>query len=172
MHDFHIDEYKFHGEKLINDKVREYFKSLEFFSLIWEKEQKLKTWEDLKLEVKLIQNKIELDNLWKKILKHKEITLDTETTSLNIIDAKLVWISIYLDDDNIYYINRLHSWDKVWDNELKIFLDNLFELDVLIIWHNLKYDLEIIELFKKNIGVKSDNNVDNDNNLWQMSFEI
>ncbi len=172
LHDFHIEEYKFYGEKLINDEVREYFESLEFFSLIWEKEQKLQKWEDLWLKIQIIQNKTELDNLFKKILNFKEITLDTETTSLNIIDAKLVWISIYLDDSNIFYINRLHKWDKISDKDLKIFLDNLFELDVLIIWHNIKYDLEIIELFKKNIGINSDDKINNDNNLWQMSFEI
>jgi DNA polymerase I-like protein with 3'-5' exonuclease and polymerase domains len=75
--------------------------------------------------------------------------MDTETTSLNIIEAQLVWVSIYLDDDNIYYINRLHNWDSVTDKELHNFLDFLLQTDHLLIWHNIKYDLQIIELFLK-----------------------
>jgi DNA polymerase I-like protein with 3'-5' exonuclease and polymerase domains len=75
--------------------------------------------------------------------------MDTETTSLDIIEAQLVWVSIYLDDENIYYINRLHDWDSVTDKELHNFLDFLLQADHLINWHNIKYDLQIIELFLK-----------------------
>ena len=32
-----------------------------------------------------------------------------------------------------------------------------FELDILIIWHNLKYDLEVIENFLKNDEVFDEN---------------
>jgi len=78
---------------------------------------------------------------------YKNITLDTETTSLKVMEAELVWISIYLDDENIFYINRLHDWPQVWDSELKDFINKIFKLDITIIGHNLKYDLEIIELF-------------------------
>jgi len=79
----------------------------------------------------------------------KKIVLDTETTSLDIIEAELVWVSIYLDNNHIYYINRLHNWPKVNDKDLKDFLNKLLDLDILIIGHNIKYDLEIIELFLK-----------------------
>ncbi|MEA3386953.1 MAG: hypothetical protein U9Q66_00750 [Patescibacteria group bacterium] len=41
------------------------------------------------------------------------------------------------------------------------FLIQLFELDILIIGHNLKYDLEIIELYKKS----RKNNASQDDNL-------
>jgi hypothetical protein len=38
---------------------------------------------------------------------------------------------------------------------LQDFLKNLFDLDILIVGHNIKYDLEVIELFlKKNIATK------------------
>ena len=141
---------------------------IEFFSLIWEVDEiKVKTWSDLKLKVKTIQDKESLGVLFEKIKEFKKISLDTETTSLNIIDAELVWVSIYLDDNNIYYINRLHNWDSISDLLLKNFLSKLLWLDILIIWHNLKYDLEIIELFLWN-----DSSNNNENNLWQMSFAI
>ena len=85
----------------------------------------------------------------KQIKKYKKIVIDTETTSLNIMDAELVWISLFLDEKNIFYINRLHAWEKIKDSDLNNFLEKLFWLDILIVWHNLKYDLQIIDLFKK-----------------------
>ena len=47
-------------------------------------------WDDLKLEVKLIQNKQQLEKLFDKIKNLKEIIIDTETTSLNVMQADLV----------------------------------------------------------------------------------
>lgn len=104
----------------------------------------------MNLGVNIIDNDIKLEKLFNIIKKYSKIVLDTETTSLDIIKARLVWISIYLDDKNIFYINIGHRWDKVSDLKLKEFLKKLFELDILIIWHNIKYDLEIIDLFLKN----------------------
>ncbi|MDR2639886.1 MAG: hypothetical protein LBC61_00680 [Candidatus Peribacteria bacterium] len=73
--------------------------------------------------MQIIDNKDKLRKLLEECLKtstltpllsgegerEKCIVLDTETTSLDIISAELVGISIYLDDERIYYINRLHS---------------------------------------------------------------
>ncbi len=154
---FELDDFKFKPNELLNDEIKDFFRKLEFFSLIWEVEDiKVKTWKDLWLKVKSITNNNELNELFNKIEKRvttrvtptdNKICLDTETTSLNIINAELVWISIYIDDKNIFYINRLHNWDSINDDDLKDFLNKLFELDILIVWHNIKYDLEIIELF-------------------------
>ena len=169
---FDLNDFKFRPEWFLNDEVKEFFKELEFNSLLWDEEEiKVKTWYDLWLKTNTIQNKKTLDDLFKKIKEYKNISLDTETTSLNIIDAELVWVSIYLDDKNIYYINRLHSWDCVNDYDLKDFLEKLFDLDILIVWHNLKYDLEILELFIKNAWNINDNNYNNKSN-WQIQLEL
>jgi hypothetical protein len=82
--------------------------------------------------------------------------------------AKLVWISIYLDDKNIFYINRLHKWESVDDKNLKNFLNEIFELDILIIGHNIKYDLEIIELFLSG----NNNKKEVEENFWQISLGL
>jgi|SaaInlStandDraft_4_1057021.scaffolds.fasta_scaffold07775_1 DNA polymerase-1 len=165
---FDLEDFKFRPDNFLNEEVKEYFRSLEFHSLIWDSEEiKVKTWTDLWLKVKIIQTKDSLDELYEKIKSYKKISLDTETTSLNIIDADLVWVSIYLDDDNIFYLNRLHNWDSVNDSELKIFLKNTLNLDILIIGHNLKYDLEIIDLF-----ILDNSRWNMENNLWQMSLEM
>jgi len=169
--DFEFEKFKFEPNSLLNENIIDYFKSLEFFSLIWEKEQKLKTWTDTWLEVQIIKDNKNLIWLLNKIKKQKEVIIDTETTSLNIIDANLVWISIYLNEQNIYYINRLHNqtWNKINDNDLNNFLNELFRLNILLIWHNIKYDLEILELFQL-----SHNNQKNNynNNFWQISLDM
>jgi len=86
------------------------------------------------------------------------------------MEAQLAWVSIYLDDKNIFYINRLHHWESLEDSDLKDFLTTLLESDLLIIWHNIKYDLEIIELFLNN---KSQNE-GNRNTSWkeEISWQI
>ena len=149
LENFDLEDFKFVPENFKNEEILEYFKSLEFNSLIeeWDFSIKMQTWKDLNLKVKIVDSKEKLEELFKKIKQKKEIVLDTETTSLNVMEASLVWVSIYLDDENIFYINALHSGKKVEISDLKNFLKNVFNLDVLIVWHNLKYDLEIIENF-------------------------
>jgi DNA polymerase I-like protein with 3'-5' exonuclease and polymerase domains len=141
------------------------------------------------------------DNEWleniKKLLCHSEldseslksnkslynkIVLDTETTSLDIIKAELIWISILLDEKNIYYINVWHNWPKADKSKLRDFLNYLLNSDITIIGHNIKYDLEIIELFLKKTenwpvsGVveqkfEKKETISN-NNFWQMTLEL
>ena len=165
---FNLEDFNFRPDEFLNDDIIEFFKSLEFFSLIWNQEEiKVKTWSDLWLKVQIVKNKESLNELFNKIKTFDKLSLDTETTSLNIIEADLVWISIYLDDDNIFYINRLHDWDSVTNNDLRKFLTNIFDLDILIIGHNLKYDLEILELFLN----KSTSNED-ETNKSQISLNI
>jgi DNA polymerase I-like protein with 3'-5' exonuclease and polymerase domains len=69
----------------------------------------LTKWENLNLNVNIISNNKNLEDLKNKIKNYKKVFFDTETTSLNIYDANLVGISIFLDDENIFYINYLHG---------------------------------------------------------------
>jgi len=176
--DFDLEKFKFTPEKYITPEITTLFRELEFNSLLPEEAPKLKKWEDLKLDVKVIDDDKKLDKLFEKINPHlsspegdeyeeKKIVLDIETTSLDIMKAKLVWVSIYLNDDNIFYINRLHKWNKVSDEKLRLFLKNIFDLDILIIWHNIKYDLEIIDLF---LNEKKEDNYEE--KFWQISLDI
>lgn len=150
--DFHLDEYLFHRDKLETDIVKDFFRENEFFSLVDTSHVKtLKKWDDLWLKVKIIWDNEGIKNLEWKIKNYKEVILDTETTSIDPVKANLVWVSIYLDDDNIYYINISHNWPKIWKNEMQLFLQKLLDReDITIIWHNLKYDLIVIDMFLKN----------------------
>lgn len=157
LRDFQMDEYLFHTDKLETPEVKDFFRENEFFSLVsaWEKKT-LKKWDDLWLKVQIIWDSEWLSDLEKKIDKYTTVTFDTETTSIDAIKADLVWVSLYLDDDNIYYINVLHSWPKVEVSELQAFLKWLFEKDITIVGHNLKYDLIVIDRFLKDSHTKSE----------------
>lgn len=167
LNKFNLENYIFDKDSILNSEVLDLFKKYEFNSLLDESNiEKMKIFDDMGVSVKTITTDSELDNLSKKIENYTEIVIDTETTSLNYMDAILVWVSIYLDDSNLYYINRMHDWDKVSDDVLKTFLNKLLNSDMTIIGHNLKYDLEIIELFLKNNYKKYSQND------WQIALNL
>jgi len=181
---FSLENFKFLPENYLTEEVKELFRKLEFNSLIWEEAPKQKKWDDLWLKVKIVDSDEKLEKLYNLIapsnppLKGEKnplapfsggtidtIVLDTETTSLDIMKAKLVWVSIYINDSEIYYINRLHKWNSVSDEKLKDFLRKLFDLDITIVGHNIKFDLEIIDLF-----LKQENEVNWEKKLIQESL--
>ncbi len=164
--DFDLNKYKFSTENYLTAEIKTLFRELEFNSLLPEKAPQLKKWEDLKLKINIINNDEKIENLFNLIKNFPQISLDIEATSLNIMEARLVWISIYLNDDNIFYINKLHIWNKVSNSKLKEFLKKLFKLDITIIGHNIKHDLEIIDLFLK----KEKNNSNCDKKAQQLSL--
>ncbi len=167
LDNFELDKFIFKWDSILNTDVIEFFKKYEFNSLLWDDHtEKLLNFDDLGLKVNIIDNDDELNKLSSLIQKYNSITLDTETTSLNYIEAELVWVSIYLDDNNIYYINRLHDWKSVSDNSLSDFLKKLLESDILIVWHNLKYDLQILNLYL-DWNYKKYSNIS-----WQTSLDL
>jgi DNA polymerase I len=152
---FHLDDFVFHRDKIFSPEVKKLFKEFEFYSLIeWEKNEDVQKWENLWLTVKIVGDDEWLKILEEKMKNYEEIILDTETTSLNTMQAELVWVSIFLDEDHIFYINFLHHGQKVSKREGKEFLKKLLESDKKIIGHNLKYDLEIIENFLSFVSEK------------------
>lgn len=167
---FYLENFTFKKDNILNDEVKQLFKIYEFNSL-YSEEKNLKTWKDLNLKVQIIGDDEDLEKL-KNILKnYKKVFFDTETTSLSIMQADLIWISIYLDDENIFYINVLHDGEKVPKESVKEFLKYLFSLDVEIIGHNIKYDLEIIENFlNSNFSPKSQEKIKSD--YWQMTLSL
>jgi 5'-3' exonuclease len=51
---FNLENYKFLPETYLTPEVKDLFRKLEFFSLLQEDAPKKKTWEDLKIDVKII----------------------------------------------------------------------------------------------------------------------
>jgi DNA polymerase I len=146
---FQLSDYHFSESRISTPEVREIFEKFEFSSLLkWEKKEK-KSWKDMWLQVQIIGDTEWLKELEQALVFVSEIVLDTETTSINVQEAELVGVSLYIDDQNIYYINRWHTGAKVEDVLLRPFLESILQSDRLIIGHNLKYDLEILELYIK-----------------------
>lgn len=170
LDNFYLEKYIFDRDTILNDNVKALFKRYEFHSL-YQEEKELKTWKDLNLKVQIITQDKKLEELLEKISQYKKVFFDTETTSLEIMKAQLVWVSIYLDNENIFYINHMHEWEKVSTDCLKDFINKLFLLDIEIIGHNIKYDLEIINNFLifKNIEKSQEKSKET---FWQMTLGL
>lgn len=167
LDNFYLENFIFDKESILNDEIKIFFKKYEFNSL-YKEEKELKIWKNLGLKVQVITQITELENLKILLKNYKRVFFDTETTSLSIMQADLVGISLYLDDENIFYINILHDGKKISYDESKDFLEFLFSLDIEIVGHNLKYDLEIVEKhFQKN-----QENISNwkQDNVWQLQI--
>ncbi len=77
-------------------------------------------------------------------VQQKEICFDTETTSLDAIDAKLVGLSFSWEKNKAYYLpcpddfsgtlSRLTQLNVLWESE-----------DILWIGHNIKYDIMVLK---------------------------
>jgi DNA polymerase-1 len=97
----------------------------------------------------LVQTLNEVELLCEELLKQKEISFDTETTSLDALDAELVGMSFSFKKSEAYYVsfpnNRteaeklLQPIKKVLENE-----------EILKIGQNIKYDILVL----KNYGIE------------------
>ncbi len=84
-----------------------------------------------------------------------EFVLDTETTSLNTMQAKIVGISFAIQKSKAFYIPLAHDYDgaplqlnrEIVLQKLKPILENP---DIKKIGHHLKYDYEVL----KNVGIE------------------
>ena len=99
------------------------------------------------LKYKLI-DKNNLDDLVKSLTLSKSLCVDTETSSLNIQEAELAGIALSNEEKKGYYIPTVNDCDEVI-YKLKPLLENP---SIMIIGHNLKYDLQILK--KYNINIK------------------
>jgi DNA polymerase-1 len=108
-----------------------------------------KTIKDTPHKYILVQTLNEVELLCEELLKQKEISFDTETTSLEALDAELVGMSFSFKKSEAYYVsfpnNRteaeklLQPIKKVLENE-----------EILKIGQNIKYDILVL----KNYGIE------------------
>lgn len=90
-----------------------------------------------------IQGKDQLQNLVKEFLKAHTFAFDTETTSLEPIDARLLGISLSKEKDKAYYISMPQEKNEVVEY-LEILKPLLTDKTKLKIAHNLKYDYRVL----------------------------
>ena len=109
---------------------------------------------DVESNYHTIRTKNELDELIEVMKKAPYISFDTETTSLDYMNAELVGVSIALKPNEAFYIPINHNYEGVEEQ-----LDEHFVLEALKpflesdeipkIGHNLKYDRHILQ----NLGI-------------------
>jgi len=158
--DFRLDDLKRHP---INyEATKRLFLELEFSTLL---KQMLpegetegladKSPNTAKVAYKTISSLDELKELVKRLSSKKEIAVDTETTSLNPLEAKLVGVSLSDSAGSGYYIPLGHSgvgernlpFDKAVA-EIKELLENP---KVQKTGQNIKYDLEVLHRYNIDI---------------------
>ncbi|MBY0461601.1 MAG: DNA polymerase I, partial [Alphaproteobacteria bacterium] len=95
----------------------------------------------------------ELKEWIQKAYKIGTVAIDTETTSLNIIEANLVGFSLAVEDtDGIHacYVPLAHKTDTPQiplEEAISILKPMLIDSSVLKVGHNLKYDLAILKKY-------------------------
>ena len=91
-----------------------------------------------KQDYQFVDTDEKLSALIKKLSAAKELVIDTETTSLNTIDAKLVGVGLCITPGEAYYVPA----DVLSSSEdLK---NILADPKIKKIGHNIKYDLEVL----------------------------
>ena len=109
---------------------------------------------DVESNYHTIRTKNELDELIELMKNAPYISFDTETTSLDYMNAELVGVSIALKPNEAFYIPINHNYDGVEKQLEEYFvleaLKPFLESDEIPkIGHNLKYDRHIL----KNLGI-------------------
>ena len=117
-----------------------------FFATEGQEETKFSSFETLKTtahEYKLIENLEDAQKLCDFLLTKHFLSLDTETTSTNAIDAELVGLSFAVKEKEAWYVavpaNREEALQIV--NIFKPLYENP---EILKIGQNIKYDLEVL----------------------------
>ena len=102
---------------------------------------------------KNILNENDLDKLLKKLNEKSIISVDTETSSLNHMEAKLVGVSFSCDINEAYYIPVAHKNFKSLSKEfvIKKIKKILEDPSIKKIGQNIKYDLMIFQKYGINI---------------------
>ncbi len=97
-------------------------------------------------DYKTIRNLKELDDLFAVVVQKGEVAVDTETTSLNSLDAGLVGISISCREGTGYYIPVGHTvGENLPMDDILGRMRALFSSDTKIIGQNIKYDRQIFK---------------------------
>ena len=99
--------------------------------------------ENLSYEYKLIENETEAKELADFLLTNEIFSLDTETTSIEALDAKLVGLSFSTEDFRAWYVPVSRETEKA-KKILEIFRPVYENPKILKVGQNLKYDLTVL----------------------------
>ena len=103
-----------------------------------------------------ILNKDELENWKKRIIEKGYVAIDTETDSLNALEANLIGFSIAIDVNDACYVPLKHDNTNKqinFDDAIEFLKSLNADSSILKIFHNKKYDALVLD--KYNIKVNS-----------------
>ncbi|MFH1701544.1 MAG: DNA polymerase I [Candidatus Zixiibacteriota bacterium] len=134
------------------EKCKKLFIDLEFFNLLkeitGESVKKPVEQKQSKASYKLVKTISELKNIVEELSTKKEIAFDTETDSVNALQANLVGISLAGKAGDAYYIPVSHTEQPEKNLKLsevvKILKPLLTDNKVQKIAHNFKYDWQVM----------------------------
>ena len=89
--------------------------------------------------------------LVEQLLKQKAVCFDTETTSLNELEAELIGMSFSYKKGLAYYIPFTENREKTLET-LEIFKPFFDHQEVIKIAHNLKYDYKVLAQYKVEVN--------------------
>ena len=112
--------------------------------------------DDHEVFYKIIADESDFEKLLKKLNKLKIFSFDTETTSLDYIDAELVGVSFSTEPFNAFYVPINHknsdmniNFSVSFFKKLKNLLENKSNT---IIGQNIKYDINVLKKYNINIA--------------------
>lgn len=134
------------GEPNTNE-LAEIFRELEFREL-WE--QFATREEPVKKDYRLCLSEDELLSLTKKIKQKGMVSIDTETTSNDPLQAKLVGVSLSWEENRAYYLPLAHNYlgapDQLDLKKAVMILKNVLEDErIAKIGQNIKYDAIVLK---------------------------
>ncbi len=129
------------------EELTKIFRDLEFRGL-WEEFASRK---ELVSDYIPILTKDALTALERKIRKAGSVSIDTETTSQDPLQAKLVGISFSCDEGEAYYLPLFHQYlgcprQLEWSEALEILRGVLTDNNISKIGQNIKYDAEVLKM--------------------------
>jgi DNA polymerase I len=157
--------------ELKSEKAKNYFLEMEMSSLAdelsgstgsagsnQEKDKNIGQKPEAKKKYAIIRKVIELKPVIKQIYEHGEVCVDTETSSLNPIEAELVGISLSIEENEGWYVPVYGC--SLFDNEeidsaglLETLKPMLEDTKIKKIGQNIKYDLLVL----KSAGIEMKN---------------
>ena len=108
-----------------------------------EKKSSLKTLKDTKHQYRLVDKEEDMKNLCDFFMTSKILSLDTETTSTNAIEAELVGLSFAVSENEAFYVPIPHQRERAI-NIVNIFKPAYENAEITKIGQNIKYDMEVL----------------------------
>jgi DNA polymerase-1 len=152
-----LNENSFDRKQIDTERITQIFKELEFehFLKIFNFEKTQISAENEKIKAKVIISDEKFDELINLIQKSKFVSVDTETTGLDIHSAQIVGISFAVDENEAFYIPLGHSSLVTQNYPLEKAVQKIKPIledeSIKKIGQNLKFDYQIL----RNYGIST-----------------